>query len=360
MFLPKRDGVYYGKRNVFNLIKLNTFDKSNCNTLISLETPEDNDMLMKINILNWENNLFTICDKATYESTNDIRSGINGFNQETLMFDPLKDYYNPLDMTAVRVRTNEIARIIIFSKMKNYNYSTIIETTAVKWLKTMLDFLLDTSNEKYSIKDMATLYQVVDDFWKGNIDEKDLISKDEKEFYKEQEKTEGGDFRASVFALISLSLTEFKDRLVEKENTENHFSLKNSFITRNFFEKRKSFYFMVEKEDIERFKILINLMIFDFYVNFRMTKNDKMLYIFNSEISEGKLLVDYTILQDIKEKFKIENNKFLIFQNNINDFEEKHVFFDKVLKYNKKTKKNELIEKKYLDNLVKITEMEKI
>ena len=63
MFLPKRDGVYYGKRNVFNLIKLNTFDKSNCNTLVSLETPEDNDMLMKINILNWENNLFTICIK---------------------------------------------------------------------------------------------------------------------------------------------------------------------------------------------------------------------------------------------------------------------------------------------------------
>ena len=264
MFLPKRDGVYYGKRNVFNLIKLNTFDKSNCNTLVSLETPEDNDTLMKINILNWENNLFTICDKATYESTNDIRSRIDGFNQETLMFDPLKDYYNPLDMTAVRVRTNEIARIIIFSKMKSYNYSTIIETTAVKWLKSMLDFLLDTSNEKYSIKDMTTLYQVVDDFWKGNIDEKDLISKDEKEFYKEQEKTEGGDFRASVFALISLSLTEFKDRLAEKENTENHFSLKDSFITRNFFEKRKSFYFMIEKEDIERFKILINLMIFDF------------------------------------------------------------------------------------------------
>lgn len=360
MFLPKRDGVYYGKRNVFNLIKLNTFDKSNCNTLISLETPEDNDMLMKMNILNWENNLFTICDKATYESTNDVRSGINGFNQETLMFDPLKDYYNPLDMTAVRVRTSEIARIIIFSNMKNFNYSNLIEMTAVKWLKNILDFLLDTNNEKYSIKDMTTLYQIVDDFWKGNIDEKDLISKDEKEFYQEQEKTKGGDFRASVFALISLSLTEFRDRLIKKENTENHFSVENSFMTRNFFEKRKTFYFIVEKENIERFKILINLMIFDFYVNFRMTKKDKMLYVFNSEISNGKLLVDYTILQDIEEKFKIENNKFLIFQNNINDYEDKHVFFDKVLKYNKETKKNILIEKKYLDNLVKITELEKI
>ena len=360
MFLPKRDGVYYGKRNVFNLIKINTFDKTNCNTLISLESSEDNDMLMKINILNWENNLFTICDKATYESTNDIRSGINGFNQETLMFDPLKDYYNPLDMLAVRVRTNEIARIIIFSKMKNFNYSNLIEVTAVKWLKVMLDFLLDTSNEKYSIKDMTTLYQVVDDFWKGNIEEEFLISKDEKEFYQEQEKREGGNFRASVFALISLSLTEFRDRLLKKENAENHFSLENSFITRNFFEKRKSFYFMIEKEDIERFKILINLMIFDFYVNFRMTKNDKMLYIFNSEISNGKLLVDYTILQDIKEKFKIENNKFLIFQNNINDFEEKHVFFDKILKYNKETKKNMLIEKNNSDKLVKIIELERI
>ena len=360
MFLPKRDGVYYGKRNVFNLIKLNTFDKTNCNTLVSLESPEDNAMLMKINLLNWENNVFTICDKATYESTNDIRSGINGFNQETLMFDPLKDYYNPLDMLAVRVKTNEIARIIIFSKMKSFNYSTIIETTAVKWLKIMLEFLLDTNNEKYSIKDMTTLYQVVDDFWKGNIEEEFLISKDEKEFYQEQEKREGGNVRASVFALISLSLTEFRDRLLKKENAENHFSLENSFITRNFFEKRKTFYFMVEKENIEKFKILINLMIFDFYVNFRMTKNDKMLYVFNNEISNGKLLVDYTILQDIEEKFKIENNKFLIFQNNIIDFEDKHVFFDKILKYNKGTKKNMLIEKNNSDKLVKITELERI
>ena len=214
MFLPKRDGVYYGKRNVFNLIKLNTFDKSNCNTLVSLETPEDNDMLMKINILNWENNLFTICDKATYESTNDIRSGINGFNQETLMFDPLKDYYNPLDMTAVRVRTNEIARIIIFSKMKSYNYSTIIETTAVKWLKSMLDFLLDTSNEKYSIKDMTSLYQVVDDFWKGNIDEKDLISKDEKEFY-----IEGESFKTLVSLDMIKYVNECKSATVRKNVT---------------------------------------------------------------------------------------------------------------------------------------------
>ena len=35
------------KNGKVNLIKLNTFDKSNCNTLVSLETPEDNDMLMK-------------------------------------------------------------------------------------------------------------------------------------------------------------------------------------------------------------------------------------------------------------------------------------------------------------------------
>ena len=168
------------------------------------------------------------------------------------MFDPLKDYYNPLEMTNVRIKTKEIARIIIFSKMKSFNYSTIIETTAVKWLKAMLDFLLDTRNEKYSIKDMTTLYQVVDDFFKGNIEEEFLISKDEREFYQEQEKTEGGNFKASVFALISLSLTEFRDRLVKKENTENHFSLKNSFITKDFFEKRKTFYFMIEKENIQK------------------------------------------------------------------------------------------------------------
>lgn len=360
MFLPKRDGVYYGKRNVFNLIKLNTFDKTNCNTLVSLESPEDNNMLMKINLLNWENNVFTICDKATYKSTNDVRSRIDGFNQEILMFDPLKDYYNPLEMTNVRIKTKEIARIIIFSKMKSFNYSTIIETTAVKWLKAMLDFLLDTSNEKYSIKDMTTLYQVVDDFFKGNIKEEFLISKDEREFYQEQEKTEGGNFKASVFALISLSLSEFRDRLVKKENTENHFSLKNSFITKDFFNKRKTFYFIVEKENIQKFKILINLMIFDFYINFKMDKKDKILYIFNNEISNDNFIADYSILYDIEENEKKENNKFLIFQDNINDFEDKHVFFDKILKYNKKSKKNELIEKKYLDNLVKITEMEKL
>ena len=96
MWLQKKDGVYFGKKNFLNVCRKNIFDKTANNTIISLERNEDNIMLSNINMRNWEKSLFTVCNLSNAERAINYRRDLE-YHEQAIMFNPETDYYNPID-----------------------------------------------------------------------------------------------------------------------------------------------------------------------------------------------------------------------------------------------------------------------
>jgi hypothetical protein len=354
MWLQKKDGVYCGKKNFLNICRKNIFDKTANNTIISLEKNEDNIMLSNINMRVWKKSLFTVCNLSNAERTINYRRDLE-YHEQAIMFNPETDYYNPIDreLNLKDDEIKEMARIIILSNFYSYDIApSLLEMRAIDWLYQIITFKRE---ENYDMYDIFNFIKEIRSATPEKINE--LIVTGENEL--EQKKKLAQDivyctdskFFGSIISILLHSLKCFGTKV----GKENVFSVEKSYYTKYAFGKNKAFYFITEDEDMELYRTIINLLIFDFIRN--NETDEKMLFILNNKKCSDENRMFLIPLLDKMETFgEKEANKFLITQDKLNDNEDHYTFFRQILKYNKETKKIEYIQK--LDKYVKITEIE--